>query len=160
MRWGPDDLFEQTCTLCSPDPDETDEEIAERRQRRARWGCDGPCDPSLRYRIDCVRCPPTRPRKQCRECHGTGYIEYDRCPFQVVPDDVWDICTSADLLQNSILPGEGGFADQAAKWLDAVTFVLREKAQWDERKRETARRKAEAEAKRKNPGAGRRRSRR
>lgn len=116
---------EQSCRVCrKPGNDDL----------RARWGCDEPT-PYPQFLLDCPTCEGKH--AECDDCRGIGRIEYRDCPFRHVTQRELDVCTAAVLIeQTGILPASGGWFEQSAVFLDAVSIVLREKAKYDEARQE------------------------
>lgn len=73
------------------------------------------------FEIDCPVCKGMD--AACQDCAGAGVIEYHRCPNTMFGPEHVDIVRGAGLLEVGVLPASGGWADQAATWIDAVGVV-------------------------------------
>lgn len=99
----------------------------DRERLRREWGCDAPtAEPQ--FAIECYVCSGLDP--SCSECSGHGQIEFHRCPNTFVRDEHREIVRSASFLEAGVLPAAGGWADQAATWIDAVCLVSAEVAKY------------------------------
>lgn len=59
-------------------------------------------------------------------CENHGSIQFFRCKSTYFDASHTDVVRSFLLLEKGVLPDAGGWADQAAQWVDAVTVVERE----------------------------------
>lgn len=121
---------------------------------RDRWGCDRKA-PAPVYATTCPRCagfdegcPEPDIDEETGEnsggCGGSGEAWQYRCPSSQVRADVWDVVRSYSLIESGMLPDEGGFYDQSAAFVDAVSVIGGERAKIEEERRAEAERKAKA----------------
>ena len=66
-----------------------------------------------------------------------------RCPNAEVDPVALEVCDAASMLEQGVLPMPGGWLDQAATGWDAIKLALSERAAYEERAEEAARRRAE-----------------
>lgn len=95
---------------------------------RAQWGCDEPSK-VLFLEHECVSCSGAG----CRDCKTTGVWRLDRCPYAVVPDEVWRVIEYSSLIEAGILPISGGLEEQSHTFLAALRIAITEKAEHDQR---------------------------
>jgi len=76
--------------------------------------------------MDCVRCGGAG----CDLCDKKGTFDIDRCPLEIITDDVVDMMELADLWEKGLPPVAGGVLDQAAMFVAAARFYFGEKAYW------------------------------
>lgn len=118
------------CRVCRRDED-----------KRTEWGCDLELDPETAEPVDqfsCWRCKPFYEDPECTVCAGSGRWRVYRCPNVLLEGfelTAHQVCQDAILLDTGILPAAGGWSDQAASWVAAVTFVAGQRAQYEAARR-------------------------
>ncbi len=123
----------QTCRVCTS---KTNPDASRLRQE---WGCDAPTE-APQFEVACVVCDGKD--SSCQDCGGSGRVAYHRCPFHYVQPIHWDLCRAADLLEDGVLPAAGGWADQAATFVDGLMLVRRWRAEYRKKAEERAAEKA------------------
>lgn len=56
------------------------------------------------------------------------------CPLKLIPGDVWDMLTAADLADQGCWPVGGGWLDQTQACVNGVRFVQNERAKLELKK--------------------------
>lgn len=102
--------YPHDCTLCINDP-----------ALRQAWGCDEDA-PSAIDRRPC-KCGQ---HKDCEECKGSGFIQLRRCPYTVIPSNVYQTLRYAALAREGFFPEPGGALDQSQSFLDALSVINHE----------------------------------
>lgn len=64
--------------------------------------------------------------RACVDCASTGRIEFRRCRSTWYGQEHLDVVRSVAMLEHGVLPVSGGWTDQAAPWVDAVSVVQSE----------------------------------
>jgi len=121
VLWAPGGV-EQNCHLCQ-DPEHGP-------ALRKQWGCDEPTE-HVQLLADCIVCGGKSPT--CKECKGTGKIEYFRCPNTLVTRDCIEVCRHTMLVEAGFLPVAGGVSEQAAVFIDALGIARSELAVYKKR---------------------------
>lgn len=87
---------------------------------RAEWGCDAETE-QPQAELECPFCLGLDPT--CQDCGGRGQIDLHRCPNTYFGPEHADVVRSVALLEVGLLPVTGGWAEQAATWVDAIGVV-------------------------------------
>lgn len=104
--------FEQSCLRCG-DPD-----------LRQRWGCDTPTEEPQFWMGPCVWCAGHD--EHCTHCAGHNRIPFHRCPHKLATREFIDVVQSVALVEQGVLPDEGGWFDQATTFVQAFNMVSNE----------------------------------
>ena len=103
---------------------------------RAERGCDAPTE-RVQFEIDCPTCRGKEPAcSGCGDCDGHGTLQFHRCMRSFYGQEHIDVIRGVSLLELGVLPAAGGWADQAATWVDAVGIVRRELDDYRRKSRE------------------------
>ena len=105
--------FEQSCYVCKTSPD-----------LRMKWGCEERTIDPVFYIAPCVMCHGKD--EHCRSCEGDNRVPMFRCPRQIATTHLTDIVQLVVLCELGVLPDAGGWADQAASFVQAYPIVSNE----------------------------------
>lgn len=96
-------------------------------ERRKQWGCDEPTEWEQLV-ADCVVC--SGKSETCSHCNGEGKVRYYRCPNTLLKRDAADVCRAALMFEQGVLPVGGGWAEQSAPFIDALSIARSELAHY------------------------------
>lgn len=133
VLWAPRGMVPQSCLQCATGTDDA-------ARRRAEWGCDADTS-AEQLVVPCWTC--VGGVADCRTCSGEGQVPVHRCPNRFVTADTEAACRGAVLMESGLLPGSGGWLDQSATMLDAMTVAGAALRHWRDVNAERARREAE-----------------
>lgn len=131
--------WRQSCRVCKSTTNK------DAGRLRLEWGCEAPT-PAAQFEVACPFCEGLDPA--CADCGGRGRLEFHRCPFSLIGPEHLAVCRAADLLAHGLLPAAGGWAEQAAPFVDALLIVRRLQAEYQRKAQEDAQRRARERAKR------------
>lgn len=98
---------------------------------RRSWGCDkATADPIAWF--ECPECDGQMP--SCPTCRGDSKgVPLHRCPSKIVPPEALEVFELVRVFELGVLPAKGGLWDQAATFVDAITWALCEREKYRER---------------------------
>ena len=102
------------CRVCQTEP-----------EHRRLWGCDDEI-PEGTYALVCPACHGAA--KICGTCDGTGAWHLKRCPRAILETRSLRVIDSAVLVEQGVLPGAGGMADQTNWFGEALRYVCAERS--------------------------------
>lgn len=80
--------------------------------------------------------PATQKELSCPNCLGTGCdvcdkgkIVIDRCPLELIDNNVSELIAYADLMKQGHMPVSGGVLDQSHSFLEGARFVWSEQSE-------------------------------
>ena len=79
----------------------------------------------------CPTCKRQDPaRLTCPDCHGWGEPVLVDCPLKVVPAEIWELITAADMARRGQWPTLAGWLDQPVSLVQGVRLVWGLQSQW------------------------------